>query len=86
MRASTLMRCAAVQFRPPLPYLDRPAIYDPTVQSSDGRPRFNFRHFDDSESPRQASIPVSHQFEFANAPKRPALASYLNSSCQQRCS
>jgi len=71
LRGSTLRRCAAaVEFRPPLPHLDRPAIYDSTVQSSDGGPCFNFRHFDESESPRQATIPVSHQFEIANRSER----------------
>ena len=70
MRGSTLRRCATVQFRPPLPHLDRPAIYDSAVQRCDGRPRFNFRHFDESESARQATIPVSHQFEIANRSER----------------
>ena len=70
LRGSTLRRCATVQFRPPLPYLDRPAIYDSAVQRCDGWPRFNFRHFDESESARQATSPVGHQFKFANRPKR----------------
>jgi hypothetical protein len=84
LRASTLRQCAPMQLRTPLPHLDRLAIYDSAVQSSDGLPRFNFRHFDESESPRQATIPIGHQFEFANAPKRLPLASYLNASCQQK--
>jgi hypothetical protein len=61
---AALTWCAvAVQFRPPLVHVDRPAIYDSAVQSGDRPVSFSIRHFDESESPREARSPVGHQLE-----------------------
>jgi hypothetical protein len=59
-----------VQLRPTFPHGDRLAIYDSAVQSSNSWARVNLHHFDESESSRQAGIPVGHQFEIMNGSKR----------------
>jgi hypothetical protein len=52
LRRYMLRNRAAVEFGPPLPHLNRLAIYDSAIQSSHGVARFNLRHLDESESSR----------------------------------
>jgi hypothetical protein len=61
--AALAWRAVAVQLRPPLVHVDRPAIYDAAVQSGDRQVSFSIQHFDESESPREARSPVGHELD-----------------------